>query len=604
MSIACPECFEAPDDDTRICPAHGLYGVDVSELVHLEKAPYLGLIVDGRYALVGRVGEGGMGTVYRARQLAVGRDVAFKVQQGTGLADPVAQARFHSEARVIAALESDHTVPLYDFGRVRSGRLAGATFMVMQLVKGISLAQRLARGRMPLSEICLVLDHVADSLDEAHARGIVHRDLKPSNLLLTGNRGRPRVKVIDFGIARIQDIEQTAENTALGTPGYMAPEMWRRREDTPLDGRVDVYAMGIVLYQMLTGRKPCGATELLAIARWHIEGEIPSLAEHAAELAQLDPVVACALARDPRARYATVGQMAADFRGHVAELLGSPIVDRFSFPSSSGVEPTPSAISGSLEVSRPVTGNTSRHMSGAIAERPEPGRHQERRRRGRLLSALAVGIGVGGALWFGLRAEPPATRREPTGPRLDVQRVAVRGDLGVRAGVLTDAQVSVPVDQGPSAATGLGAGDATTLDPDGGARDAVPDARPSPPEVALADEPPRPQPPEPRVGKAPDRPPAKKSARPPRPKPPVAVGGGVAADPAPGSVAPAEPPSLEPWRALLDEANAALSAGRCGEVRRLKARLESATGAARPPEPKLAAFKRRYVTDSTCEEDL
>ncbi len=335
----CPRCRTTPPGADGICPTHGLYAIPPGELASLRAAPLLGHIIDDRYALTGHIGAGGMGAVYRAWQLRIGRAVALKLLHlGMG-ASEAARARFEQEARAIATLQSDYTVRVFDFGEVEQGPLTGTLYMVMDLVEGFSLTERLRAGPLLIEEVGLVLRHVADSVDEAHGKGIVHRDLKPSNILLTEHQGQRRAKVIDFGIARIDGGGHTVAGSVLGTPGYMAPELWSKRADRPIDGRVDVYAMGVVLYQLLTGRRPFPEREIIALATAHCHTPPPRLALPGDPIAAFEPVVARAMAKDPAQRHRTLGELAAAFEGRRAA-IGRRVPSTGSFTWTHPVSPT------------------------------------------------------------------------------------------------------------------------------------------------------------------------------------------------------------------------------------------------------------------------
>jgi serine/threonine protein kinase len=203
----------------------------------------------GPYQLREPLGRGGMATVYRANQLTVGRDVAVKVLSPDLADEPEFISRFEHEARVVAGLQHPNIVAIHDFGRV--GPL---TYLVMRLMEGGSLDRELRRGPLPNERVIQIAGQIAAALDYAHGRGIVHRDLKPTNVLLdaAGN-----ASLTDFGIAKLVTggpvTGLTAAGTVMGTPTYMAPEQWRSE---PVDARTDVYALGVLIYQMLTGRVP------------------------------------------------------------------------------------------------------------------------------------------------------------------------------------------------------------------------------------------------------------------------------------------------------------------------------------------------------------
>ena len=410
MGSVCPRCRREPTRADGICEAHGLYAVPPAEVANLERAPLLGVVVEGRYALVGHIGVGGMGAVYRAHQLVIDRDVAFKILHSAAASGEVARARFRREAQVIAGLQSDHTVRVFDFGEVTRGGLAGTLYMVMDLVEGFSLSERLRGGPLLVEEVGLVLAHVANSVDEAHQKGIVHRDLKPSNILLTEHQGQRRAKVIDFGIARTEDSDHTHQGNALGTPAYMAPELWPSDVDVAIDGRVDVYAMGVVLYQMLTGRKPFPGRDMLALADAHRNRVPPPLASDDAQLAMFNPVIARSMAKRPEDRYATLGAMAADFeRYRVAAVARFGPTDTFTWTHppmipAGLVEPSGSSqiLQGALEAE-------------TLAE-PVPGRGLGRgfgRGSGQwwpAVALVAVGVSIGLTILMQTRGEGEGAR--------------------------------------------------------------------------------------------------------------------------------------------------------------------------------------------------
>jgi eukaryotic-like serine/threonine-protein kinase len=223
----------------------------------------------GSYTIVAPLGAGGMGEVYRARDRKLGRDVAIKILPSHFTADPERRSRFAREARLLATLNHPHIGAIY--GLEETG---GATALVLELVEGPTLADRLERGRLPIAEARAIARQIAEALDAAHEKGIVHRDLKPANIVLQSSAnasgvpsGQPRAKVLDFGLAKTMaavpddDLTQqrpgsfdgTGEGRILGTPAYMSPEQARGQA---VDKRTDIWAFGCVLYEMLSGRRP------------------------------------------------------------------------------------------------------------------------------------------------------------------------------------------------------------------------------------------------------------------------------------------------------------------------------------------------------------
>ena len=262
-----------------------------------------GEVLDGRYTLLEEVGHGGMATVYKAAQPAVNRLVAIKVLPGHLAGDPTFYERFENEARVIAALEHPHILPVYDFGRYQ-----GQAYLVMRYIEGGTLFDELRRGPMLPERMLVLLTQIADALDHAHRRGIVHRDIKPSNILLDRNGN---AYVSDFGIAKA--LQQTTGLTGsgiLGTPEYMAPE---QAQGQPVDARTDLYALGIILFQMATGRLPFSSErrDPISLAYKHI-AELPPTPRsiNPTLLPEMDGVILKALAKDPSLRYSSTVALA------------------------------------------------------------------------------------------------------------------------------------------------------------------------------------------------------------------------------------------------------------------------------------------------------
>ena len=210
----------------------------------------------GPYIIVAPLGVGGMGEVYRAHDTKLGRDVAIKILPAQFTADPERRARFAREARLLATLNHPNIGAIYGLEETDD-----VTALVLELVEGPTLADRRARGPLKIPEALTIARQIADALDEAHEKGIVHRDLKPANIVLHATGGADRVKVLDFGLAKvmttgskgspIESFDGTGDGRILGTPAYMSPEQARGQ---PIDKRTDIWAFGCVLFEMLAGR--------------------------------------------------------------------------------------------------------------------------------------------------------------------------------------------------------------------------------------------------------------------------------------------------------------------------------------------------------------
>jgi hypothetical protein len=249
------------------------------------------------YDVLEELGRGGMGTVYRARDRHLDREVAIKVLPFALAFDRDLVARFEREARTAAQLEHPHIVPVY-----RVGRSGQVIYFAMQLLRGVSLSARLRSGRrMTAAEVRRVLSETASALGHAHLRGVVHRDIKPDNIMLDADG---RSTVTDFGIARsAAETRLTATGTSVGTPRYMSPEQARARE---VDGRSDLYSLGIVGYECLVGHPPFDTGDALAILLDHVQTRVPRpplATTGTAEERQLYAVIGRLLEKAPEDRY-------------------------------------------------------------------------------------------------------------------------------------------------------------------------------------------------------------------------------------------------------------------------------------------------------------
>jgi serine/threonine protein kinase len=267
----------------------------------------------GRYKILGELGRGAMGVVYRAQDPVLDRPLAIKtIFISAEDADRKEyEARFTQEARAAGKLAHPGIVTIYDVGR--EGDLI---YMAMELLEGTDLGTRAARQRFPITEAVQIVEQVADALAFAHDRGVVHRDIKPPNIMLVG---RGRVKIMDFGIARMRTSDlKTQTGMMLGTPRYMSPEQVAGR---PVDQRSDIFSLGTVLYEMLTGTKLFSgndATEIMynvsqlrPVPPSRINRQVPAM---------LDLVVAKALEKDADERYQDAHQFGADLRACLSEL--------------------------------------------------------------------------------------------------------------------------------------------------------------------------------------------------------------------------------------------------------------------------------------------
>ena len=263
------------------------------------------------YRILERLGAGGMGEVYRAHDAHLDRDVAIKVLPPGMFGDEAARRRFRREAEALSRLSHAHIATVHDFDSADS-----ADFLVMEYVPGPTLSERIARGPLPEREIVALAGDVASALEEAHERGIVHRDLKPANIVVTP---KGRAKVLDFGVAQLSgsvgDIEQTITQTMSGLVGtlpYMAPEQVRGET---VDARTDIYALGVVLFEMLTGRRPFDESHTGRLTDAILHRVLTRPTQHQPGLSpELERITVKCLERDPENRYQSAKEVAIDLR--------------------------------------------------------------------------------------------------------------------------------------------------------------------------------------------------------------------------------------------------------------------------------------------------
>ena len=264
----------------------------------------VGQVIGNRYKAVSLLGEGGFGEVWKAEDESLGRMIALKIVSGEKLERSSPEQRqefierFKRESRILATLKHIHILPIFDYGES-----AGLRYLVIPLHEGGTLEARLHRGGFTLGDADRYFTQLAEALDYAHKQKIIHRDLKPANVLLDENGN---VQLSDFGISKL--LEDTAARltqtgTAMGTPDYMSPEQFK---GLPLDGRSDIYSLGVMLYEMATGRPPFEADNKWALAQKHIAEQPPLPSSINSNLtSDIDDVINKAMAKDPAERFET-----------------------------------------------------------------------------------------------------------------------------------------------------------------------------------------------------------------------------------------------------------------------------------------------------------
>jgi eukaryotic-like serine/threonine-protein kinase len=275
-----------------------------------QKENLTGQLLDGRYQIDYVLGVGSMGIVYGARHAAVGKLVAVKALRAHLASDAEAIQRFNAEATAATSIGNQHIVETFDFGRLPDG----TAYMVMEYLEGRSLAELIEGwSPLPLERITKIGVQIAEALNAAHLAGIVHRDLKPDNVFLCEREGDVDfVKILDFGIAKfgVSQARLTQAGAVFGTPAYMSPEQALGKAT---DGRTDVYALGVMLYEMACGRVPFAGENAIAVLTLHANEEPEPLSKRKPDVSpELEAIVHKCLSKDSEARYASMAELAAD----------------------------------------------------------------------------------------------------------------------------------------------------------------------------------------------------------------------------------------------------------------------------------------------------
>ena len=319
MDKYCPKCFKKYPQDAERCPEDGSY------LVSTTDRDLTGEILDERYTILGRIGRGGMGVVYKAEQQLIKRIVALKVLRRDIVQDESAVKRFLNEARAIASLDSRHTVTLHDFGVTKDGLL----YYTMELLKGRPLTH-IIRDESPVDHVRAagLLLQACSSLEEAHEHNILHRDIKPDNLFVTVRKGREELKVLDFGIAKlVGDASMdtvTRTGMIIGTPQYLSPE---QALGNPVVPASDLYSLAIVFYEMLAGKPPFIDDTPMKTMWAHIRDPVPPLRQKNPKVKvprSIEAFLNRALEKEPGKRLQSVPAFAEALRKAVEDHQASP----------------------------------------------------------------------------------------------------------------------------------------------------------------------------------------------------------------------------------------------------------------------------------------
>ena len=399
----------------------------------------------GPYRIINQIGRGGMATVYKAYQPSVDRYVAVKVLPSQLAESREFAARFQQEARIIARLEHPHILPVFDYGESD-----GVAYFVMRYMDAGTLKEKMIEGRpLPLNDIDRLFTQLAEALSYAHSRGIVHRDLKPANVLIDA---QGNVFLTDFGIAKLLESASprlTQTDAIMGTPAYISPE---QAQGNPVDQRSDIYSLGIILYEMVTGSVPFTAETPLAVLFKHISDPLPPPSLVRPDIPPaIEQVLLKALAKDPKDRFATASEFMAAWK---RALEARETAQRERAPEVLTVPPSPTT-TGAQTQPKPVTATRAASKSGMPTVWIG----------GCLVAACAV-FGLGGValmatnLWGSSTASPapptatvpvipPTLTSEPfptaTIPAIDTGEILLEDDFSGDSdwGTLTDSDSSV-----------------------------------------------------------------------------------------------------------------------------------------------------------------
>lgn len=362
----CSNCSAVIPDDARVCPECGSVQTK-SQNNTPEQDPLLGHIIATKFKIEKLLGVGGMGKVYKARQLTLDKIVVIKVLHDQFREDSQLVQRFQREARAASRLNHPNSIQIIDFGQDESG----IVFMAMEFLQGSDLFTVLRKeGPLKVDRICRIMIQACSALAEAHEQNVIHRDLKPENIMIEDRRGkRDFVKVLDFGIAKIQDTAGpdgqalTATGMVCGTPEYMSPEQGR---GLVLDPRSDIYSLGVIMFQLSTGELPFTADSPIGIVTKHILEEPPSLRKKYPHLnipIAFESIVLRAMAKDAEERFPSVIELGESLEAVLKALQGNTSTQTTTFERGNNLSGNQFSSSNNRQTSDNQQYNTQNNQS-------------------------------------------------------------------------------------------------------------------------------------------------------------------------------------------------------------------------------------------------
>jgi serine/threonine protein kinase len=437
----CPSCGEAYEG-VNFCPADG---TRLPEPDRCELSPLVGEVLDKRYRVIRKVGEGASAEVFFAEHIHLKKKVALKVLRKELAGKSEATERFQREAQVASGIGHRNIVAVEDFCALEDGSF----YLAMEWLEGETLDDRIERGPLSIDEAIAVAEQTCSGLEAAHAVAIIHRDLKPANLfLVAGPRGKssaPLVKILDFGIAKLTLAERqlTRAGAFLGTPFYVSPE---QAEGKPIDRRADVYSLGVILYEMVTGEVPFDGETAISVLHQHMRAEPEPPRRRAPELGippDLDRIIMRCLQKDPEARYRSAAALA-DALGDLEPAASATLPGIGLKRSDLGLDESPLARAAPVDDPDELIATTEMRRSDLRRAREQAfERRAERRavkparrprsRRGLVIAggaALAIAGAIAAAFAYGAFDRGAKTRVDES-PALPTRWTLERRDAGL-----------------------------------------------------------------------------------------------------------------------------------------------------------------------------